>query len=151
MRKLILMGLMVATALPVSAWSTAATAQTRRDVRQDREELREDRQELREDIRSGESRGEIRRDRQEVREGRQELRRSRAAYVAPVRGWRYRALAPGAQLQQGFYGSRYTITNYSSYRLQAPGVNRRWIRYGNDLVLVNVRNGRVMQVLRNRY
>jgi Ni/Co efflux regulator RcnB len=151
MGKLILLSVMAATALPLASLPTAATAQTRQDVRKKREELREDRRELREDIRSGEPRGEIRRDRQEVRQGQRALARSRAAYVAPVRGWRYRAVAPGYQLQPTFYGTRYTISNYDAYRLQAPGTNRRSVRYGNDLLLINARNGRVVQVLRNRY
>ena len=150
MRKFILIGLMAATALP-TALPTTASAQTRREVREDRRDLRESRQELREDIRSGESRGEIRRDRREVRRDRRQLQRSRAAYVAPVRGWRYRAVGPGYRLQPAFYGSRYTVSDYRSYRLRAPGANQRWIRYGDDLLLINARNGRVLQVLRNRY
>jgi Ni/Co efflux regulator RcnB len=151
MRKLILLGLMAATALPVGGLSTAASAQTRHEVRRDRKEMREDRQELREDRRSGQSAREIRHDRREVRGDRREVRRDRVAYRAPYRAWTYRVVAPGYRLQPAFFGTRYVISNYGTYRLPAPGMNRRWIRYGNDLVLVNVRNGRVLQVIRNRY
>jgi Ni/Co efflux regulator RcnB len=151
MRKLILLGLMAATALPVAALPTSASAQTRGEIRRDRQELREDQRELRQDRRSGESARELRRDRREVMRDRREVRRDRVAYVAPYRGWTYRTVTTGYQLRPSFYGSRYTISNYGSYRLRAPGVNQRWVRYGDDLLLVNIRNGRVLQVLRNRY
>jgi Ni/Co efflux regulator RcnB len=150
MRKFILFGLMAATALPATMTPAAANAQNR-EIRRDRQELREDRRELREDRRSGESAREIRRDRREVTRDRREVRRDRRAYVAPYRGWRYRVVTPGYRLQPGFYGPRYTISNYGHYRLRAPGLHQRWVRYGNDLLLVNVRNGRVIQVIRNRY
>jgi Ni/Co efflux regulator RcnB len=152
MRKSILMGLMAVTAFPVAALPSAASAQSTHEVRRDRQELREDRRELRQDRRSGESARELRHDRREVARDRREVRRDRrSAYVAPYRGWNYRAVNPGYRLQRGFYGSRYVISNYGHYRLRAPGYNQRWIRYGDDLLLVNVRNGRVLQVIRNRY
>jgi Ni/Co efflux regulator RcnB len=146
-----LLGLMAVTALPATAMPSAASAQSRGEIRRDRQELREDRRELREDQRGGESAREIRHDRREVMRDRREVRRDRVAYVAPYRGWTYRTVTPGYRLQSGFYGSRYTISNYGTYRLRAPGMNQRWIRYGDDLVLVNIRNGRVLQVIRNRY
>jgi Ni/Co efflux regulator RcnB len=151
MRRTILIGLMAMTAIPAATVPAAASAQTHRELRRDRQELREDRRELREDRRSGESAREIRRDRREVARDRREVRRDRRAYVAPYRGWTYRSVTPGYRLQPGFYGSRYTISNYGTYRLRAPGINRRWVRYGDDLLLVNIRNGRVIQVIRNRY
>jgi Ni/Co efflux regulator RcnB len=124
MRKLILIGLMAATAIP-----GAASAQ-------DRHVRTEVRQEVRQDVRR-----DLRHDRQRVR----------VAYVAPVRGWRYRSIHPGFQLQSSFYGSRYYISDYGAYQLRAPNRWQRWIRYGDDLVLVNVRTGRVIQVIRGRY
>jgi Ni/Co efflux regulator RcnB len=151
MRKSILLGLMAVTTLPATFMPTAASAQTRGEIRRDTQELREDQRELREDRRTGESARELRRDRREVMRDRNEVGRDRAAYVAPYRSWSYRAVTPGYRLQPGFYGSRYTISNYGTYRLRAPGINQRWIRYGDDLLLVNVRNGRVLQVIRNRY
>jgi Ni/Co efflux regulator RcnB len=41
--------------------------------------------------------------------------------------------------------------NPGQYRLRPGARNQRWIRYGNDLLLVNVRNGRVLQAVRSRY
>ena len=80
-----------------------------------------------------------------------QLRRDRIRYRAPYRNWTYRTLTPGYRLQSGFYGRNYSLTDYGRYRLHRPGYNQQWIRYGDDLLLVNVRTGRVIQVLRNRY
>ncbi len=150
MRKFILLGLMAATAFPA-----VAGAQSRGEIRRDREEVREQREDLR-DARERGDRRDIREEREELREARQELRedrqdRRRSQYVAPYRGWRYSAVRPGFQLRSAFYGSRYYISDPSQYRLPRVGRFQRWIRYGDDLVLVNVRNGRVLQVIRNRY
>jgi len=57
----------------------------------------------------------------------------------------------GYRLQPAFYGSRYYISDYGRYHLQAPARWQRWIRYGDDLLLVNVRTGRVLQVIHYRY
>ncbi|MEO5808783.1 MAG: RcnB family protein [Sphingomicrobium sp.] len=131
MRKFILFGLMAATAVPAMAM-----AQARPELRQDRQEVRHDRQQLRHDRR------ELRREHRDAR---------RIRYVSPYRGWTYRVITPGYQLRPGFYGQRYVITNYGHYQLRAPGRFQRWVRYGDDLVLVNVRTGRVLKVIRNRY
>ena len=127
MRKLLLMGLIAATIFP-----GVANAQSRGDIREDRRELRQDRRELN-------------RDKREWRND------HRVAYVAPYRDFRYRPVVTGFQLRPGFYGGRYVVTDWNRYRVAAPRLNQRWIRYGNDLVLVNTRNGRVLQVLQNRY
>lgn len=150
MRKIILLGLMAAVAVPA-----AAPAQSRGEIRRDREEVREERQDVRDARRRGD-RQDIREEREELRDARQELRedrrdRRRTQYVAPYRDWRYRAVQPGYQLRPAFYGTRYVISNPSQYRLRNGARNQQWIRYGDDLLLVNVRNGRVLQVVRNRY
>jgi Ni/Co efflux regulator RcnB len=135
MRKLILLTAMAAMMVP-----SAAVAQ--RQDRRDRVEVRKDRQEVRRDRR------ELRRDRRDVRQN----RRVRTAYIAPVRNWRYRPVSVGFRLQPSFYGSRYYISDYSAYRLQAPRHRwLRWVRYGDDLLLVNIRNGRVLNVVHYRY
>ena len=149
MRKMILLSLLAAVALP-----SAASAQSRGEIRRDRAEVREQQEELR-DARARGDRRDIRRERRDVRGAREELRedrqdRRRSQYVSPYRDWRYSAVRPGYQLRPGFYGSRYYI-NPGQYRLNAGARNQQWIRYGNDLLLVNVRNGRVLQVVRNRY
>lgn len=150
MRKAIMLGLLVAVALP-----TAASAQSQGEIRRDRQELREQREDLREARRDGDRR-EIRNERNDVREARQELRedlrdRQRVRYSAPYRNWSYRTIRPGTHLRSGFYGQRYHVRNIGRYGLRPAARNQQWIRYGDDLLLVNVRNGRVLEVLRNRY
>jgi Ni/Co efflux regulator RcnB len=149
MRKLLLMSLIVATAMP-----SVADAR-RREVRHDRREVRHDRQELRQDRRNGASPGELREDRRELREDRRELREDRRdrrhlAYVAPYRGWVYRPITRGYVLRPVFWGPAYAI-DYAFYRLAAPRRDQRWIRYGDDLVLVNIHTGRVIEVIPNRF
>jgi Ni/Co efflux regulator RcnB len=148
MRKLIILGLLAAVAAPA-----AASAQSRAEIRRDQREVREEQRELQNARRYGDRR-DVREERRDVREARQELRedrRDRQAYVAPYRGWSYRPLAAGYQLRPGFYGQRYIIANPGQYRLRPAARNQQWVRYGGDLLLVNVRNGRVLQVVRNRY
>lgn len=145
MRKMILIALMAATVIP-----SVADAR-RREVRQDRREVRQDRREVRQDRRQGDVR-ELREDRRDLRDDRRDLRqdRRRIAYAAPYRGWSYRAINRGYQLRPVFWGPNYLI-DYTLYRLARPRAEERWIRYGDDLVLVNVRTGRVLEVVRGRY
>lgn len=76
---------------------------------------------------------------------------SRHVYVAPYHGWSYRRVPVGHRLRSAFYSPRYFVNNYSYYGLRAPGRHLRWIRYGNDLLLVDIRYGTVIQVLPGRY
>jgi Ni/Co efflux regulator RcnB len=36
------------------------------------------------------------------------------------------------------------------YHLRAPARWQRWVRYGDDLLLVNIRTGRVLEVIHYR-
>lgn len=154
MRKAIILGLIAATVMPV-----AASAQTG-ELRHDRREIREERRDLREAQRYGD-RHDVRDAREDLRDARREYREDwrdyrrdhrdvyrRPAYVGP-RGYRYRPVVIGHRFEPIYYGSRYVIANPWRYRLPAATGNRRWIRYGNDAVLVNVRNGRVIQIYNN--
>lgn len=156
MRKLIIAGLMAATTATGLAVPTMANAQTR-DLRDARQDLREEQRELRDAQRWGDRR-DVREERRDVREARREVREEwrdyrdrnrnlyrRPAYVGP-QGWRYRPVTPGYRFQPAYYGQRYWITDPYRYRLAAARPGTRWIRYGNDVVLVNVRTGRVIQV-----
>lgn len=149
MRKLIIAGLMAATMMPA-----AASAQSRAEIRRDRQDVREERRELRDAQRYGDRR-DIREEREELRDARRELREDRrdrrqhrrgyTRYVAPYSSWSYRPVYQGYNLQPRFYTQRYYAPGY---RVQA---NARWIRYGDDLLLVNTRNGRVLQVRRDYF
>jgi Ni/Co efflux regulator RcnB len=150
MRKIILLGLMAAIAIPAAATAQSRGEIRREDLRDARErgdyrDMREEREELRD------AREELREDRRDRRDEYRDNRDRRDRYVAPYRGWRYGVVRPGFQLRPAFFGPRYHINNPAHYRLRPAARNQRWIRYGDDLLLVNVRNGRVLQVVSNRY
>jgi Ni/Co efflux regulator RcnB len=151
MRKAIILGLLAATISPV-----AASAQTS-ELRHDRQDVREERRDLRDAQRRGD-RDDIRDQRQDLREARQERREDwqdyrrdhrdtyrRPAYVGP-RGYRYRPVVVGHRFERAYYGRQYIVADPWRYRLPEARGNQRWVRYGNDVVLVNIRNGRVIQV-----
>lgn len=124
-RQVILLGLMAAVAAPAAA-STHAQGDAH-VIRRERGDV------LAVDGKPWESRADER----------------RSEYVAPYRGWRYRALRTGHRLRAGFYGPRYVVANPG--RLPAARRDQRWIRYGDDLLLVNIRNGRVLRVVSGGY
>jgi Ni/Co efflux regulator RcnB len=154
MRKLIIFALIGATILP----ATAATAQSYGEARRSQERVRQERQDVRDARRYGDRR-DVREQRQDVREARREARedwrdyrqRNRQLYTMPryyaPRGLAYRPVRTGVVLNRGYYGQRYVIANPYRYRLPAATGAQRWVRYGNDVLLVNTRNGRVLQVI----
>lgn len=140
MRKFILLSAVAALAIP-----SVATAQ---DHRGDQRSYDSQRYDHRDRDRGDWNRG----DRDHGDRGRwRHPNRRHVVYVAPYRHWRYRPVTVGYQLQSVFFGPRYYVNDYNAFGLPYPGRNRQWIRYGNDLLLVNVRTGRVLQVLPNRY
>ena len=154
MRKIIIMALMVATAIP-----TAASAQSYGEVRRSQRDLREEQRELRQAQRYGDRR-DIREERRDVRGARREVREdwrdyrqnnrnvyARGNWRAP---FRYQQWRSGARIAPSFYGSRYQINDFNRYRLPRPGPNLRYVRHYDDVLLVNVRTGRVAQVY-NRF
>ena len=152
MRTLITAALAAAALMPV-----AASAQSYGEVRHDRREVRDDRRDLRDAYRRGD-RGDIRDARQELREDRRETREDwrdyrrthrdvyrRPAYYGP-RGYAYRPVSVGYRFAPSYYGRNYWVSDWQRYRLARPGYNQQWIRYGNDVVLVDIRNGRTISV-----
>lgn len=137
MNKSILIGLIAAAITPVVA--NAHPNGNREGRHEHRAEARHaDRQAVRHDVRH---------DRRAARHH----NRHWTAYRAPSQNWAYRPLSVGYQLRPAFYEPRYAISDYGAFRVRAPGRNMRWIRYGDDLLLVNVRTGRVLDVVHNRY
>ncbi len=61
----------------------------------------------------------------------------------------YRSFGIGSYLDQLFYGSRYWIRDPFYYRLPDAPYGTRWVRYYDDVLLVDVRNGEVIDVIRN--
>ncbi|APL95393.1 hypothetical protein Sj15T_24790 [Sphingobium sp. TA15] len=152
MRKLIILGLMAATVIP-----GAAMAQSRAEVRDSARDLRQEQRDLRDAQRYG-NRRDVREERRDVREARQELREDwrdyRRSHRDVYRGgnwrapFRYNRWEVGARLRPAYYSSRYYIADPYRYRLPRAGANLRWVRHYNDVLLVNVRTGRVMEVHR---
>jgi Ni/Co efflux regulator RcnB len=56
----------------------------------------------------------------------------------------------GYRLPSVYYGPRYFV-DYRHYGLRYPGPHLRWIRYGSDLLLVDVRRGIVVEVIPGRF
>lgn len=148
--------ILAAILTPISAQAGTSRGELHRDAR----EIREERQDLRQATRTG-GRGDIRDARGEVREARQEYRedwhdyrsRNRSAFH-PARfnaPFRYSNFNIGINLRPQYYQSRYYVNNYSAYRLPAPGYNLRYVRHYNDLLLVNIRTGKVANVYRGFY
>jgi Ni/Co efflux regulator RcnB len=162
MRKLIMLALMAATIVPAAA---PAAAQSRAEIRRDRQELREERRELRDARRYGDRR-DIREERRDVREARRELREDRR----DRRDWRryrqdnrrhysrgywrapfaYQTFRPGLHIGTSFYRPNYYVDHYQ-YRLPYPGYGRRWVRHYDDVLLIDLRRGIVLDVIRNFY
>lgn len=153
MRKFIVTALIAATAFPV-----AASAQTA-ELRRDRQDIRQEQRDVAHARQHGD-RHDVRRQQDDLREARQEYREDwkdyrrnhrdvyrRPAYVGP-RGYVYRPVTVGARIGSPYYASRYVIADPYRYRLPRTTANTRWVRYGNDVLLVNVRNGRVLDTHR---
>ena len=68
-------------------------------------------------------------------------------YYAPYRDYRYRRLSIGIYLGSAFYGSRYWINNPSYYRLPAAYPGTRWVRYYDDVLLIDTYSGEVIDVI----
>ena len=171
MRKLIITALLAATAFPA-----VASAQSQREVRDDRRDLRQEQRQLN-DARARGDRRDVRDERRDVRDARQELREDvRDRNRAQNRNWgrndwrgyrdtnrsvyargnwnapfRYTAFRTGVRIAPSYYGSRYYIADPWRYRLPNPGFNQRWVRHYNDVLLIDVRRGVVIDVIRNFY
>lgn len=68
-------------------------------------------------------------------------------YYSPYRNYRYNRLNVGIRLGSSFYGSRYWINDPWRYRLPEVYGPYRWVRYYDDVLLVDVYNGEVVDVI----
>ena len=135
--------------------ATPAIAQSQKEIRKDVRKVNQQQRDLEDAKRNGTYR-DVKKQRKSVAKAKQELRedikhREKLGYAPPVTGWTYSPLTPGARLQANFYAPQYVITDLGTYKLQPSANEQRWIRYGNDIVLVNTVDGTVSQVLRDRY
>jgi Ni/Co efflux regulator RcnB len=153
--KTLIYGLLAAATL----FPGAAMAQSRGELQRDREDIREERRELDRAYRSGD-RDDIRDERDDVRDAREEYRedlrdrrddrRDDRWSDRDNRGYNYAPVRAGHRLNARYYAPRYFVARPGDYRLPRANGPFRWVRYGNDFLLVNVRNGMVRDVVRSR-
>jgi Ni/Co efflux regulator RcnB len=149
MRKLVLSAIALALIVP-----GAASAQTA-EIRKDERRVSERNDQLQRAVETGDP-GQIEKQARHARKAGEELREdqdhfARNQYVAPYRNWTYSTPEPGTKLRSRFYSERYSVAHPDGYELHSPKHNQRWVRYGDDLLLVNVRTGRVVEVASGRF
>lgn len=71
--------------------------------------------------------------------------RNTITYVAP-RGYRPARYIVGNRLPDGYYSPNYDV-NYNSYQLAAPPQGYKWVRVGNDVYMVQTRDGMVRDII----
>lgn len=139
----------------------------RDDRREDRAERREDRRDFRRDVR--EDRREWRQDRREDRveqrhwnrgwrnDNRYDWLRYRnhnrsifnvGRYHSPF-GNSYSRFSVGFRIGSPYYSSRHWISDPWQYRLPPAYAGTRWVRYYDDVLLVDLYTGEVMDVIHN--
>ncbi len=149
--KFLTAGLIAAMMVPA-----VAQAQTRGEVRDSRQEVREQQRDLRDAKRYGD-RNDVRDQRRDVRDARQELREDRRDWRQESRYQNYRApfkyqqFRVGSTLRSNYYGAAYRPAYDSRWGVPRAGRNLTYVRHYNDLLLVNQRNGKVIQVYRNHF
>ncbi|HEY6456870.1 MAG TPA: RcnB family protein [Steroidobacteraceae bacterium] len=62
-------------------------------------------------------------------------------------GFTYQAWATGGILPPVFLTAPYYYDGYASLGLAPPPAGYQWVRYGPDLLLVNIRSGRIADVV----
>lgn len=158
MRKTLFTALMAAAVLP-ALMPSLASAQTG-ELRHDRRDIRQEARDLDHAKRYGDHR-DVRDARGDLRDARQEYREDWRDYRAKNRtvyargNWRapfaYQRFRTGVVLKPTYYSNRYYIANPGRYRLPVASGPNRWVRHYDDALLVNVRTGRVVQVINGFY
>ena len=69
------------------------------------------------------------------------------SYYAPYRNYSYRRLSIGFHLDSLFFSSRYWIADPWAYRLPPAYGPYRWVRYYDDVLLVDIYSGEVIDVI----
>jgi hypothetical protein len=115
----------------------------RRDWRQDR---RADRRDWRRDWNRTSWRNDNRYDWQSWRYRNRSLFRL-SPYYSPFRNHRYSRFSIGLFLQPSFYSQRYWLSDPFQYRLPYAPPGTQWVRYYNDVLLVDTWSGEVVDVI----
>lgn len=108
--------------------------------------MRDARQELREDV-NDRNRRWARDDWRGYRDHNRGLY-ARGNWRAPFRYYTFRV---GGRIAPAYYGSRYYIVDPWRYHLPPARPGARWIRHYDDVILVDVRRGVVLDVIRGFY
>lgn len=149
------MKFLTAGLIPAMMVPAAAQAQTR-EIREDRRDVREERREYKDAVRYGD-RDDVREERREYNDARRDLRDSKQDwrrdkryqnYRAP---FRYQSFGVGVTLRPTYYAPAYRPAWDSRWGVPRPGRNLTYVRHYNDLLLVNVRSGKVVRVYRNHF
>jgi Ni/Co efflux regulator RcnB len=159
MRTLILAALAAATTLSGVALPAAANAQSRYDQRVERPGDRhvERRGEWRRDEARRLDRRDDRRYARDHRWGRNDWRdyRTQNRRLYARGGWqapfRYSTFRVGGRIAPSYYGTRYVIADPWRYRLPPVRPGQHWVRHYDDVLLVDQRRGRVVDVIRGFY
>jgi hypothetical protein len=72
---------------------------------------------------------------------------SAGRYYSPFQNYSYRRLGIGFSLESQFYGSRYLISDPYYYRLPEAYGPYRWVRYYDDVLLVDTYSGEVVDAI----
>ena len=75
------------------------------------------------------------------------INRIHAAPYAYPSGWAYRRWAAGAILPPLFLAPAFYYADWAALGVAAPDPGFQWVRYGPDLVLVNVTTGEIVDVV----
>jgi hypothetical protein len=70
-------------------------------------------------------------------------------YYSPYRGYGYNRFNIGFRIGSPFYSSRYWINDPYHYRLPPAYGSYRWVRYYDDVLLIDTRSGYVVDVIHN--
>ncbi len=150
---------LIAAVIATTLTPMAAQAQTR-ELNRDRQEIRQEKRDVQDARRYGD-RQDVREERRDVREARQEYKedwreyrqKNRRAFQASRFNapFRYRTFNTGVSIGASYYAPRYRVNNYANYRLPHPGRYQTYVRHYNDVLLVNIRTGRVIRAYRGFY
>lgn len=118
----------------------------RQDARQDR---REDRRDYRADRRwdRNQWRNDRRYDWYSYRNNYRDLYRVGRYYDPYGAGYGYQRFSIGIRIGSPFYSSRYHISDPWQYRLPDAGPGYTWVRYYNDVLLIDTYSGEVVDVI----
>ena len=132
MRNLIVAGLMATSLLPAAAQAQYGYSGI------DRGEARE----------LARDRADIRDEREDYREARREYRKD---YRDARRDYGRRDWGGGWTAHRSYYEPRDHIRDWRRDGYARPYGYQRWVRHGRDALLIDIRNGYVIRVYRNRF